>query len=139
MEIKRDILIKKPAARINIDFIDLPDDTILLTIPGNLQLMVAVISNLIDNAIKFSDNKEVSCIITYRKKEIILKIIDKGIGINENDVKHIFQPFYRAANASSYGGHGIGLSLSEKIIKMHKGKILIHSKINVGTTIELVF
>jgi two-component system heavy metal sensor histidine kinase CusS len=62
-----------------------------------------------------------------------LTFIDEGIGIPENDLPHIFQPFYRASNSTSSRGHGIGLSLVHKIIQIHNGEIKVESKLLQGT------
>jgi signal transduction histidine kinase len=60
-----------------------------------------------------------------------------GIGIPEEELKMVFQPFYRAKNAIGTKGHGIGLSLVEKVIKLHKGKITVNSEIMKGSTFTL--
>jgi signal transduction histidine kinase len=56
-------------------------------------------------------------------KKISIEFIDSGIGIDSKDLKQIFEPFYRGSNALSFKGHGIGLSLVERIIKLHNGSI----------------
>lgn len=105
---------------------------------GDGKLLKTAFMNIIDNSCKFSDNKSVEIKITSDKTNIILFFIDKGIGMPETYLKHIFEPFYRGSNTLGIPGNGIGLSLVQKIIKLHSGKIFIRSKLNEGTTVELV-
>ena len=56
----------------------------------------------------------------------------------ETYLKHVFEPFYRGSNTIGIQGNGIGLSLVKRIVKLHSGKIFIRSKLNLGTTLELV-
>ena len=66
-----------------------------------------------------------------------ITVTDTGIGIPEEDVKHIYVPFFRASNTRPYEGYGIGMPLSKNIIRLHKGKIQVNSKENVGTVVEV--
>ena len=95
--------------------------------------------NLIDNSCKFSDPPRVIIKIAYNKPFVSLHFIDHGMGIPEADVKHIYEPLYRAKNASGRQGHGIGLSIVKKIAEIHKAQIEIKSELNIGTTISVSF
>lgn len=108
-----------------------------LAVAGNENLLKLVFVNLIDNALKFSDNKPVSIDIEYRKTDVKISVKDQGIGINQDDIPHLFEPFYRAGNAQNKKGHGIGLSLIHKVVALHNGTIEISSKPGEGTVIEL--
>jgi signal transduction histidine kinase len=66
---------------------------------------------------------------------IVIKVIDFGIGIPEKEITKILEPFYRADNTKSIAGHGIGLSLSNKIFKIHKGNIQLFSNLGFGTRV----
>ena len=68
---------------------------------------------------------------------MILKFTDKGSGIEVEDLPHIFTAFYRGKNKEFADGNGIGLSLTQKIVTLHKGKISVQSKMNEGTIFEL--
>ena len=70
-----------------------------------------------------------------KKQEVVLKVKDQGLGIAEEDLKHVFVPFFRAENVRNITGHGIGLPLAERILKIHHGTISVHSKINQGTEV----
>ncbi len=81
----------------------------------------------------------VNILITIKEKTIIITITDEGKGIPESQLQTIFQPFYRVEEKMSSEGFGLGLSLADKIIKLHKGFIKVASTLNVGTvfTIQL--
>ena len=118
---------------INVAFKDDLDDDRKLTVKGNEQLLKTAILNLMDNGCKYSGNHQVNVHIDAGDKQVILEFKDNGIGIAEEDLKHIFEPFHRGRNAITIKGHGIGLSLVERIIKLHGGIITVSSVINQGT------
>jgi len=118
---------------------NLPDDPEKFTILGNRRLLFIAISNILKNALKFSGNQEVVCEISCDNKDIVISIKDMGIGIDPKELQYIFQPFYRAPNAFKHPGSGIGLSLAEKIIRLHNGKIEVASVVNKGTTFKILF
>ena len=99
------------------------------------------ISNLIDNAIKYCarESSIIQIIIADFKKHVCIKVQDNGIGIDDEEMKHIFKKFYRAptGNIHNVKGFGIGLSYVEQIIKMHSGSIKVRSKKDKGTTFEI--
>lgn len=118
---------------------NLPDDPEKYTIQGNRRLLFVALSNILKNALKFSGDKEVLCEISCNDADVVITIKDQGIGIESSEIQHIFQPFYRAQNAFKHPGSGIGLSLAEKIIRLHNGKIGITSVINEGSTFTILF
>ena len=75
--------------------------------------------------------------INFNDQYVIITFGDNGIGIPENEIQKIFDPLYRAANAKKKMGHGIGLSIVQKIIHLHKGNISIISQVNIGTTVTI--
>ena len=102
----------------------------------NSELLGQVFQNLIGNAIKFNDKDSVEITISATKKKNFLEfsIKDNGIGIKKEYLNKIFDTFYRLHPHSKFSGHGIGLSICYKIIKLHKGKIWVESEYGKGTT-----
>ena len=128
----------KPGSNVKVDY-GPEADAARYSIMGNRRLLFIALSNILNNAIKFSDNKEVCCKIALNPQAIIISIKDKGIGIAESDFQKIFQPFYRIANAQKFSGSGIGLSITERIIRLHNGKIEIASKPGEGAEFKILF
>ncbi len=128
----------KPDNNVVLD-LDLPIDQQVLIIQGNLSLMLVALVNLIDNACKFSDNKEVKVKILTSLNEVAITVADQGIGIPKNDLKKVFEPLYRSENARWNKGFGVGLSLAQKIVKLHKGFLKIESEFSKGTTVSVIF
>lgn len=97
-----------------------------------------VITNLIDNAIKYGkQNGQIeSSIYKIEDKKILIEITDDGAGIMEENLSRIFERFYRtdAARSRQVGGSGLGLSICKHIIEAHDQTIHVRSKIDVGTT-----
>ena len=101
-----------------------------------------IVINLLDNAIKYSDEPPIIKVDTFLKKNKIIVIIeDKGIGMDANAQKLIFQKFYRvqSGNIHDIKGHGLGLTYVKKIIDVHGGFISLKSKKGYGTTFEIAF
>ena len=102
-----------------------------------------VLNNVLSNALKYSQPASDSVQITYRKQEpyVILRIKDDGIGIPEEELPFIFEPFYRVDKSRSKrtGGYGLGLSLCKTIMEAHEGKVAVESAPGKGTTVFLYF
>lgn len=124
----------------NIELIyDLPADTKKYTFPANGQLLFIAIGNIIKNALKFSNGKTIICKLYFVNSVPTLSIKDSGIGISEDNIKKIFQPFYRGENTFGYPGFGIGLSLTDKILRLHNARISVTSVIEEGTEFLIHF
>ncbi|MCY7422264.1 MAG: PAS domain S-box protein [Chitinophagaceae bacterium] len=121
------------------------DRKVLITISGpqvqvdfDKKLIGHAIENIISNAYKYSDKGNLMLAITFAKTQVKIQVTDKGIGIPAEDVKNLFQPFYRATNTSEIDGTGLGLAIVKEFVEKHNGKIFISSKLNKGTTVSVI-
>jgi signal transduction histidine kinase len=104
----------------------------------NEQLIKAAIINLIDNGCKYSSLHEVIVKLLYPGGDYLtIEFHDKGIGIGKDEIKHIFEPFYRSKDALTVKGHGIGLSLVDRVVKLHNGSIKVESEFGKGSVFTL--
>ena len=100
----------------------------LLTIKGDELLLKVLIINLMDNACKYSDNNRVQVTLTTSPGDIIsIEFLNNGDGIQESELKKIFEPFYRGTANKKISGFGVGLSLAARIAKLHDGRIVVES------------
>ena len=91
---------------------------------GTEDLLLHVWSNLISNAVKFSpDGETVMICLTKTDKSLIFSIADRGIGLNDDVLEHMFDKFYQGDSAHKSEGNGLGLALVQRIVKMNNGKI----------------
>lgn len=101
----------------------------------NPALLKIAIGNILSNACKYSGEKPVD----MRLRANVLEIKDYGIGIPPEELERIYQPFYRGSNTREFAGHGIGLSLSVRILRTYGAKISIRSIMQEGTTVKIEF
>lgn len=96
--------------------------------------------NIIGNAVKYTPENGKVCIeLIEQKEQILINIIDNGIGIPERDLPFIFDRFYRVdeARARKTGGTGLGLAISQQIVLLHQGRIEVSSNVGEGTTVSI--
>lgn len=107
---------------------------------GDRSHLTNSVCNLIDNAIKYSDSSPELLIRTYNKDAyMVLEIADKGIGIDEEYQKKIFEKFFRVPTGDVHDvkGFGLGLTYIKKIIELHGGFISLDSRKSEGTTVTI--
>jgi signal transduction histidine kinase len=108
-----------------------------LKVKGNEQLLHLALSNIISNACKYSNNNVVNVSIGASDQNVFVIVKDNGIGIPDNELKYIYDPFFRASNTLKYEGYGIGLPLTRNIIRLHNGEIIVSSIVGQGTTVQI--
>jgi signal transduction histidine kinase len=113
-----------------------------LQLVGEPELLRALVSNLIENALKYSSSEEAVFVdAKHENNQIILSVADHGQGIAEKELPHIFEKFYRIGNEETrrHKGTGLGLYIVKSILKLHEGKIDVRSNQPQGTifTVQL--
>ncbi len=134
----RDVVIKSNVDyKVNIAFDQEIENDNFISALGNEYLLKVAFVNLLENGCKFSENHSCSVAITYHEDLVILRFSDNGLGIEAKDLPHIFDSFYRGSNKQFVDGNGIGLSLTKKIVALHKGNITVSSKPGEGATFTI--
>lgn len=108
-----------------------------LKVYGDKEKLFQVLSNLIDNAINYSDkNKKIILEVIDNQNNVTIKVIDEGFGIGEEHLNRIFERFYRTDKSRSrdVGGTGLGLSIAKHIIEAHNSVLKVESKLGSGST-----
>lgn len=93
-----------------------------------------VVSNLLSNAKKYTIKGNIRLSFEAKEDGIYCAVKDDGIGIRQSDLAFVFNTYYKASNTNVKDSHGIGLSICQKIIEKHKGKITIESEEGIGST-----
>jgi signal transduction histidine kinase len=113
-----------------------PDQTFIAKF--DINLLQQILSNLLSNAIKYSpQNPLINFSLSLDQGNLIFQICDRGIGIPENDLGHLFEPFHRGSNVGDIDGRGLGLSILRHCVDLHQGTITVDSKINEGTSVTV--
>lgn len=139
LDARESILQSNAHYTINLQFDELMNRTEQITVKGNEYLLKIAFANLMENNCKFSENNTSSVNILYLENKIVLSFSDTGIGIPENEIDNIFNPFFRGKNKHYHDGNGIGLALVQKVATLHKATIDVHSVVGEGTTFILIF
>ena len=107
-------------------------------VKGSNDLLQQVWLNLLDNAIKFSNDEGTLHIMMIETEQFVSVIIkDEGVGMPQDQINQVFRKFYQTDEGKERGGNGLGLSVVKRIIELHKGSISIESKISQGTSITV--
>ena len=106
------------------------------TVAGDAMRLEQVATNLIENALKYTDEGHVEVRVLTSGEEALLRIADTGIGIPEDAQTHVFERFYRVDKARSRGtgGTGLGLAIVERVVALYNGYVEVESKLGEGST-----
>lgn len=133
LDARQQVRRQNPLFQISIHYETEFNDDNDISVRGNEYLLKVAFANIFDNGCKFSSNNSSSVTIRVRNKDVNLHFMDTGIGIEPEDLPHIFTPFFRGNNKQYADGHGIGLSLTKKIINLHNGNISVQSTPQKGS------
>ncbi len=105
------------------------------TVTVDETLVSRILLNLLTNAVKFSPaGSEIKLGLYLQDNRIVLRVIDHGMGVADEDLKHIFEPFYRAETVGEISGTGLGLNIVRDCVEQHSGRISAESQPGKGTT-----
>ena len=101
--------------------------------------MGQVLLNLLANAVKFTESGSVRLTASLDADQLVFRVIDTGIGMNNEQLAELFTPFQQADASASrrFGGTGLGLAISKRILELMNGSVSVHSQPAVGTTVEV--
>jgi signal transduction histidine kinase len=136
------LLLKNLISKFSYEKIDLKSDFEKRELQIDPDKIEVALRNIIDNAVKYSDNKPVEISVSeYENADTLISVKDHGRGIEQEEINKIFEPFYRVDKSrdKKISGYGLGLSIVKKILDMHKAKTEIISKPGEGTDFRITF
>ncbi|WP_375446640.1 sensor histidine kinase [uncultured Fibrella sp.] len=122
-DVRDEVAAIQPRYQVTVELGTLPDDPDLLTIQGNRTLLGTALKNLIENACKFSEDGRALVQTHFDQRTVQIRISNKGDAIPDADKPYIFQPFYRSRQTADLKGYGVGLSLVDRIVRLHGGQV----------------
>lgn len=126
---------KAAAQNITINWASTPVPLVVL---GSAQELYQALAYLVQNALDFNEPGGSVAVSTHSVDNwAVVSVSDNGTGISQDDLPHIFEPFYRADKARSRSGTGLGLAIAKKIIELHSGSITVESVVNMGTIFNI--
>lgn len=125
--------------QIQLNFEEFPDDESKCLVFGNADLLFSALKNIVENGCKYSPDHTSHVRLKFTGKELITEISNKGDIIAQEEIEHIFLPFYRSPNKAHQKGFGLGLALAKRIISLHKGKLEVISNERQGTIFRVLF
>lgn len=137
-DVVKNMIMLHPNFKFDLNLLEITGVSITMT-RYNLEQILLI---FLDNSIKYStDNKMISIHGSLKNARLQIQIIDKGIGISEADLPYIFDRLYRVDKVRSGGqtGHGLGLSIAQRLIESSSGTVKISSSVNKGTTVTCSF
>jgi len=119
--------------------IEITKDKPVIMMLGDYDRLRQMFMIILDNAIKFSDENKSVYINISNTDKIKVSIRDEGIGISENDLKFIFEKFYKSRLRQNASGSGLGLAIAKQIAIKHGGNIDVYSVLGEGSTFTFTF
>ncbi len=136
-DIRQEVTAINSRYRVIVELGTLPDDPAMLTLHGNKTLLGTALKNLTENACKFSDDGHALVDVDFGDDRITVRIQNNGQAIPAVDQPYIFEPFYRSRQTAEVKGYGVGLSLVERIVRLHGGQISVFSQEGQATVFRV--
>lgn len=137
MELPGSMKKQDKAYEVVLKFGQLPESEEDLLVFGNPELLMTAIQNIVSNACKYSVNQKAEVTLELMKSFFVVIVTDRGPEIPLEERSNIFHPFYRIENSQNIAGFGLGLSLAYRIIKLHKGDIVVDSRPGEGNIFSI--
>jgi len=132
-------VIEYPDNKVSVNFDAIANHEDLLSVHANKHMLFIALYNILDNAIKFSSPAPVKIFALSKDEKLVIKIVDQGPGISDDDKKSIFDLFYRSDRTRHIQGQGLGLFITTQILKLHNITLIVDSELEKGTSFSLVF
>ncbi len=123
--------------KIELAFPDLPEDEDECMVFGNPALLHSAFKNIMENGCKYSPDNKTTVELLFKGHEVEIMFHNKSEFLPSDEIEKLFEPFYRSSNAGGKPGVGLGLTLTRRIIGLHKGNLTIHSDPGSGTMISI--
>lgn len=137
-QLRSEIAKMQPSCTVRVEMDDFPENESDLYLQGNEPLLWIALLNLLENGCKFSSDHTVGVKLKVLSDYLMLEFHNQGDPIPAEELPFIFKPFFRGSHSRHLPGHGIGLSLTERIIRLHSGSILVQSTQVAGTTFTVI-
>ncbi len=134
MQMPAEMQKQNPQFSVTVNFEKMPDEVDHLLVHGNEELLFTSIRNIVSNACKYSADHHAEIKLHTEGKFLVITIRDQGAGIPQSQIEKIYQPFYRVDESRATPGFGLGLSLAQRIIQLHKGSISVESVVGKGSS-----
>ena len=126
-DIRDEVMAINPRYQVIVALGTLPDESDELTLRGNRTLLATALKNLTENACKFSTDGLANVRVSMEPNQVTIDIQNEGEPIPAADLPYIFEPFYRSRQTADVRGYGIGLSLVERVVHLHGGRVSVTS------------
>lgn len=128
-----DTIRQNPGFIVELEFEDFPEDENECMVFGNSILLQSAFRNIMENGCKYSPDHTVDVRLHFAGSQALLTFTNRGDSIEGDEISRLFEPFYRSANAEGKPGVGLGLTLTRRIISLHKGELTAVSDAGTGT------
>jgi len=123
---------------VKLEFADLPENEDECMVFGNIHLLQSAFKNIMENGCKYSPDNTVDVQLTFKENKVMIRFHNDGDTIPDSEMNQLFEPFYRGTNAEGKHGVGLGLTLTRRIINLHKGTLEFNSDHQRGTIFTII-